>query len=489
MQGEYRGDFTRDTFDKTKHFLRVLQQQGRVWLEADFNEQAAILLHYLQALAVDLIGPHGGPANNFLIGVDQNTFGLGDQEWNDLTSRLNLQTGDFVIGKGHYYVDGILCENEDYALYSAQHNFPGVDRLKHDTANTYLVYLDVWERHITYIEDDSIREVALGGPDTATRAKVLWQVKTTNKNFDGNGITSGITRHDVESNWNKWKENWQPANRGMLKARVKPEEVSTDPCITSPESRYRGAENQLYRVEIHKSGTVWNGKDDDNGGNARTAATFKWSRENGSVTFPIRSLSGTTATLEHLGRDKHLSLVPGDWVEIVDDDYALRGEPSPLRKVMSVKPDEMSIELNDSVPNQYDEKSTNHPLLRRWDHKAGDPNQGGLQLQDGAALIEEGNDENGWLELEDGIQIQFQPGATYRPGDYWLIPARTATGDVEWRTEAPKDSEGNAVTVPMAKPPDGVEHHYAPLWIITLGSDGTVTAKANNDLRRKITKI
>ena len=46
-------------------------------------------------------------------------------------------------------------------------------------AGTYQVYVDVWERAITYLEDDNIREVALGGPDTAARAKVVWQVKLT----------------------------------------------------------------------------------------------------------------------------------------------------------------------------------------------------------------------------------------------------------------------------------------------------------------------
>ena len=58
-----KGDFTRDTFDPFRHFSRVLMQQGRVQLDADFNEQAAILLHYLRTLAADLIGPHGGPGN------------------------------------------------------------------------------------------------------------------------------------------------------------------------------------------------------------------------------------------------------------------------------------------------------------------------------------------------------------------------------------------------------------------------------------------
>ena len=36
-------------------------QQGRVQLDADWNEQADILLHYLRTLAADLIGPFGGP--------------------------------------------------------------------------------------------------------------------------------------------------------------------------------------------------------------------------------------------------------------------------------------------------------------------------------------------------------------------------------------------------------------------------------------------
>ena len=56
-----KGDFTRNTFDPAKHYSRVLSQQGRVQLDADANEQAAILLHYLQTLAADLIGPAGGP--------------------------------------------------------------------------------------------------------------------------------------------------------------------------------------------------------------------------------------------------------------------------------------------------------------------------------------------------------------------------------------------------------------------------------------------
>ena len=55
------GDFSRRTFDPAKLYTGVLMQQGRVQLDADWNEQVAIGLHQLRALARDLIGTDGGP--------------------------------------------------------------------------------------------------------------------------------------------------------------------------------------------------------------------------------------------------------------------------------------------------------------------------------------------------------------------------------------------------------------------------------------------
>src|ERR1700693_3474465 len=93
MNGDFKGDFSRDSFGilrdfasigdltysllqdtSTKqtgpilrdfsllsHFSRLLWQQGRVILDADLNEQTDILLYFLHSLARDLIGPQGGP--------------------------------------------------------------------------------------------------------------------------------------------------------------------------------------------------------------------------------------------------------------------------------------------------------------------------------------------------------------------------------------------------------------------------------------------
>src|SRR5262249_38518605 len=91
-----KADFTRTTFSPLKHFTRVLMQQGRGPLARDRNEQAAIQLRPLRALAADVIGEHGGPSDN----------------WGLAISPLATPpvSNDFRIGQGHYYVDGILCE-------------------------------------------------------------------------------------------------------------------------------------------------------------------------------------------------------------------------------------------------------------------------------------------------------------------------------------------------------------------------------------------
>src|SRR5262249_39626056 len=67
-----------------------------------------------------------------------------------------------------------------------------------------------------------------------------------------------------------------------LKAQVKPGDANDDPCLIAAEARFRGLENQLYRVEVHRGGLP---------ATDATSATFKWSRENGSVIFPIVDFS------------------------------------------------------------------------------------------------------------------------------------------------------------------------------------------------------
>ena len=259
-----KGDFGRLTFDATRHMRRVLSQQGRVEVDADKNEQTAIILHYLEAMMTDLIGPYAAPIPPASSTFDNFRIVKGDDA-----------TFNFGIDPGHYWVDGVLCENDaiEPVLFTEQPDVPQDDP---PDAGNYLAYLDVWERHLCADEDPSLREVALGGPDTASRARLVWQVKLDLLD----NVPKPQTLHDE---WPDWVARWQPPNRGLLTAEARMPTDATDPCVTPPDSRYRGLENQLYRVEVHTPGTAG-------------AATFTWSRDNGSIVYPIRWLRGATGT-------------------------------------------------------------------------------------------------------------------------------------------------------------------------------------------------
>lgn len=102
-----------------------------------------------------------------------------------------------------------------------------------------------------------------------------------------------------------------------------------------------------------------------------------------------------------------------------------------------------------------------HPFLRRWDQRAPVPASSGPPLADDNALpVVEKDAADQFIDLEDGVQIQFQANnGTYMRGDYWLIPARTATGDVEW----PRIP---GTINPAERPPNGVAEHFAPLALV-----------------------
>jgi hypothetical protein len=416
------GDFSRVTFDARNHYSRVLVQQGRAYMDAEPNEQAAIFLHAMRSLTRDIVGPHGVPASG---PSDPSAAGFRIEP----ADPANLARG-FRIGRGRYYVDGILCENDQPdAAYFDQPDYPVADPLP---AGTFLVYLDVWERHVTYLDRPWLRETALGGPDTSSRAQVVWQVKVLEP--DGAALSVPPKPEEIA----KIIQGRAPEDQPRLRARVKPGDVSTTPCVMPPSGGYRGRENQLYRVEVHESGVAG-------------AATFKWSRDNGSLIFPVSEISAASVTVEHVGLDATRTLVPGNWVELLDDRAVLHGSGGVMARVRGVS-ESRQVQL-EPVSGALLTAVTldRRPFLRRWDHR-------GVPSTNGAVIITESADQDtGWIDLEDGIQVQFQPraaGQRYVSGDYWTIVARAGSGEIEWPRDAGK---------PAPLPPSGVEHHYAPL--------------------------
>ena len=442
-----KGDFSRCTHDESKRYSGVLMQQGRVLLDADWNEQVQIGQHRTETEAIDVIGRCGAPQDNAGFGI-------------------TLQGDTFVIGRGRYYVDGILCENFNETSYTKQEDLPNPpllqDLLNEANVLAWIVYLHVWKRHITALDDPKIREVALGGPDTCNRVKTICQVEILPVGMQvrdgGNVHPVGLLTKDCGAQIDEWDELVKEST-GMMSARTDPTQAPR-PCTLPPTAGYTGLENQLYRVEIH---TVL--KDGSNEG-----VTYKWSRENGSVVMSILGISGNEITVSDTGRDKVLGFSNGDWVEISDDERELKEGHGQLVQIGNVNHATRKVTILPPPPGVSLEFNAGlHPKMRRWDQKGASATPDGVKIPP----IDE------WRHMDDnvkegGIQIMFPSQSAVgpaplrarflRPGDYWLVPARTATGDIEW----PKAPNGD----PVPRAPMGIEHHYCRLGFIHRRDEG-----------------
>lgn len=452
-----KGDFSRFTFDPLNHYRSVYMQQGRVQLDADWNEQVDILHHYLELYLRDLLGPASAQRESAGFEITMVEHSESEEQASHITAEENGAPAsaddpktsrqareqdngsaafDLHIGHGRYYVDGVLYENEQDTFFSAQPDypvatFPSVSE-EHEHA---LVYLDAWQYHITAFEEPALLETALENLDTTTRVQNLWQVKILPlRHHPALADHERVTYREITSlpEWDQLLN--RQASRGLLAVRHQSDSVALD--------------NQLYRVEIH------NARDE--------SATFKWSRENGSIVFDVQRIESIklpekegspaqlTLTLGQQGRDITL-LHAGDWVEIVDKTLVLSGRTLPLYQVI-LAPDAANRQvIVQGPPSAYLEalgqQPPNHLLLRRWDHGSS-PHAHGLTTVR----------KNEWLNLEHGIQVLFTGKGNYQSGDYWLIPARSLTDSIEWPVDEADE--------PLSLPPHGVYHHYCPLALL-----------------------
>jgi Family of unknown function (DUF6519) len=522
-----KGDFTRSTFRPDRRYRSVRMQQGRVQLDADWNEELDILGHIEDTTRIDEIGSCGVPKSHPGFGIDVTPDGT-----------------DLTISAGRLYADGILCELDSTAIavtdvqagqvtaetlvadgfelaapqwiavfdsalatpgetlaritgvdedtrvisfdpalaaatvtaltgsgalpavrrvvsYTTQRDLPAPDLADPGTESgppavdlpdgRYVVYADVWERHLTALDDPLLRESALGGPDTTTRTKAVCQVRLSKV---GDDVGSCDELPDLVS---LLDQAASPGDRrrstGRLSARSQPSPATTTPCVIPPGAGYRRLENQLYRVEVHTPGPLG-------------TATFVWSRENASVatlwTGPTGGAS-TELTVSSIGRDSVLGFASGQLVELIDDTLELQGSPGTL-VTLAQPPSGQTLTLSAPVDRSQFPAT---PKVRRWDVSA-----------ETTVTVPSSND--GFLPLEDGVEVRFETGY-FNTGDYWLIPARTAKGDVEW----PEDGSGR----PVPRGPDGIAHHYCPLALVEASSSGSQPITVLDDCRTEFPSL
>lgn len=483
-----KGDITRETFQRQKHYTGVRMQQGRVLLDSEWNEQVDIGRYFDETANVDVIGVAGAsrisggfllvavPGNDLIIkpgrmwidgilcecdsplwspalksGANTVQLAAWPADASRLAANMWIELSDGVsseyrpimstdpstrtIALNFFIGLGAVTQIRPVYSYATQPHDPFPDHVTiggsgFRTINlrgTFIAYLDVWIRHLTAVEDDSMREIALGGPDTTTRTQTIWQVRLDDSKTDC---------ADVKS----------PQHTSRMLARTSPVAPPDNPCSVPATAGYRGLANQLYRVEVHKPTGAPGGP------------TFKWSRDNGAFVFGVEApIPGQTnqLRLHSLGRDDHFGLHANDWVELIDETLELQGKPGIIAK-LSVTPEQhnriitfdattLPVNTDFNVPAQSPIDLTRNPRVRLWSYDIAEPH------------AERAITTATPIPLESGIEIEFS-GTNFATGEYWLIPARTAineeTGKIEW-------PQFGGAAVPL--PPRGINHHLAPL--------------------------
>ncbi len=411
---------SRDIFDALKRYSGVYQQMGRMLTDSDWNELADIARHRLNDALFDVIGS-GTPRSRGLMTVVENPDG----------------TRTYSLRWGYAYVDGIiaqvrpdpeavLSDPAGVALeYEHQADFPSPPALP---AGDHTLYLDVWERAVTALEDAELRDPGLHGADTCTRSQTMAQVKWCPTNIDP---------EDPAQN--------PPIGAAKLSLQLRVASSDPDPCDPCAHEikLHDKVGNYLFRVEIHRV--------DYDGSGTPNRVVLKWSGENGAEQVAIGSeptgfitnrfayefFSGAAedfASEKHLGRHHATGFVPTSGV-------LTRGYP-------------------DTVPGGYS-------LVRRWDGFCELEKDGtdwtlvaggvdrGRDLTTGSSADAHGHvDEGPAVTINlDGVTLTIDlDNHQVLGGDFWQVPVRQAVhveGDVLLATQEPA----------------GILHHY-----MTLGS-------------------
>jgi len=410
-----KGDFSFLSADPPPHYSGVLHQQGRVLLDRDWNEAAAIAAAWRSAVGRDTFGtgvlavPVSGTA----------AFKVLDASTDGAVVKVRLDAG-------RAWADGLSLTLDKPASFAASYFAPPF-QAPAATAKSIadgvrdLVVLEAWEDTLSGFQDPlHLIEPALGGPDTTERTQAYVSLKLLRLGPNEDCSAAAGLQDDL-------------GTRGRLTVSPAPVLNITGDCPLEAGGGYTGLEHYLYRIEI---------ADPDGAGRAR----FKWSQWNGGLVGRGIFTAGApgTATLAITANDQMINHcgLQDFYLEALAPDGARGGWTVRLTADATLSQDGVLALSN--VQGAWPAAAPSSGFFRLWngiervqDFPPGGPNP---------------------VELKDGIRVELDAAsagnANYLPGDYWTFPVRAAGSVFE---PAPW---------PVNAPPQGIVHHRVALGIL-----------------------
>jgi hypothetical protein len=443
-------DRARVTYDPKQQYRSVVMQQGRVTLEADSNEASQIASEELRREALDVVGPCGTPDNGYQILLSPNPSSL---------------PYDFSIQAGTLYVGGIrahLLENVQYSnqpdwqdygpedpYWVGLSNLPGSPPLDNE-----FVYLYLREQEVSAVEDQDLKDIALGGPDTAQRTRLLQRFVRVS--CDAATCASGLSA--AQTQWQDEGLQFDSSTMRLqssagLQVSFSSPGQNQGPCQPQAQGGYVDYDNQLIRVQISGIDPVGNPE-------------FIWAFDGASFLYRVDlNSSADTLVFQSAPVDASHQPLKSQMVEVLrtaadlpNGQYVAATSGFLFQLDDNYDPDSNSVTLPSgvSLPPHYtsSNQSPSSPLfLRVWQNPVTPTPPGTASpLGDTGVLVT--------LTLQS-------PGSEFHVGDYWLFAVRPATPQniyPERYLNAPQ-------------PPDGPRLWACPLAVIGWnGSAGTIVS-------------
>ncbi|HEY4364584.1 MAG TPA: DUF6519 domain-containing protein [Bryobacteraceae bacterium] len=420
-------DRARISYDRKQEYRSVVMQQGRVTVEADWNEAQLLASEETREEALDFVGPAGTPDNGYAITLPTSGF-------------------DFEIGAGTMYVGGVRAHLPKAEKYSQQTDWldAAIDPdwvsvpAKAPSNNEY-VYLLLREQEVSGVEDSDLKDVALGGPDTAQRTRLIQHVERLGTT--GTDCPSALAA--AEKVWITQGFAFEASDMrvrpfGRLEVGFVPTGVAT-PCDPAAQGGYLGADNQLIRVQISSTG--------------KGGLKLLWGYDDASFLYRVTVDDPQTLTLQAAPVDAEHIPQGGQAVEVLMDAAQLSNGQfvaAPVGEVFTLgtspyDTDSRKLTLPSALDADYGDGTKKNPgpaqvYLRIWQQELTFTAGTAVTLGDTGAQVTLTSEKN-------------QP---FRVGDYWMFAVRPGTPQQVY----PERYQA------APQPPDGPREWICPLAVI-----------------------
>jgi N-acetylneuraminic acid mutarotase len=465
-------DKTRTSDDIRQGYKGPVMQQGRVILDRDFNALQETLSAAIEADALDIIGPCGTPDDGFAISIPGISSPPDPGLWVPpkplVAPALPLQPFDFLISPGTMYVGGqravFPAADPGQQLFTYSY-FDQPDWILPDdpsggsppaSPQVEFIYLHLFEQEVSAVEDSDLKDVALGGPDTTQRLRLMRRVRRLP--IVAGDCTSALDQ--AQGVWLKGGLQFAPPTmqllpQAALQVSFTQSATASDPCDPVATGGYLGADNQLIRVQISdaEDGTAGSGK-------------LLWGYDNASFLYRITiNPDGKTLQLNQSPVDAFHAPQAGQVVEVLRTAAVLESDPDasdPFHQQTIVRciaeasgevrtlangydPGVGTVVLDQVLPAEYLDDAT-PVFLRIWQAELGfDPAGGTVELADAGGVT-------------TGVQVTITIPTNGTPpvGAYWMIAVRPSTPQAVYPERF----------LLSPQPPDGPRQWACPLAVI-----------------------